>query len=44
MGSPEDEKDHQDDEAQDSVTLAKPFGLGKYEVTQGWRQEGRSLT
>ncbi len=38
MGSPEDEKDHQDDEAQVSVTLTKPFGLGKYEVTQGqWK-------
>ena len=35
MGSPEDEKDRQEDEAQVSVTLTKPFGLGKYEVTQG---------
>ena len=38
MGSPEDEKDHQDNEAQVSVTLTKPFGLGKTEVTQGqWK-------
>ena len=38
MGSPEDEKDHQEDEAQVSVTLTKPFGLGKTEVTQGqWK-------
>ena len=38
MGSPEDEKDHQEDEAQVSVTLTKPFLLGKYEVTQGqWK-------
>ena len=35
MGSPEGEKDHQKDEAQVTVTLTKPFGLGKYEVTQG---------
>ena len=35
MGSPEDEKDRQEDEAQVSVTLTKPFGLGKYEVNQG---------
>ena len=35
MGSPEDEKDHSDDEAQVSVTLTKSFGLGKTEVTQG---------
>ena len=39
MGSPEDEKDHQEDEAQVSVTLTKPFGLGKTEVTQGqWKE------
>ena len=38
MGSPEGEKDHQKDEAQVSVTLTKPFGLGKTEVTQGqWK-------
>ena len=38
MGSPEGEKDHQEDEAQVTVTLTKPFGLGKYEVTQGqWK-------
>ena len=38
MGSPEDEKDHQDNEAQVPVTLTKPFGLGKTEVTQGqWK-------
>ena len=35
MGSPKSEKNHQDREAQVSVTLTKPFGLGKYEVTQG---------
>jgi len=34
MGSPADEKDHQEDEAQVTVTLTKSFGLGKYEVTQ----------
>ena len=38
MGSPKDEKDHQESEAQVSVTLTKPFGLGKTEVTQGqWK-------
>ena len=38
MGSPEGEKDHQEDEAQVTVTLTKPFGLGKTEVTQGqWK-------
>ena len=38
MGSPEDEEDHQGEEAQVSVTLTKPFGLGKTEVTQGqWK-------
>ena len=39
MGSPEDEKDHQEDfEAQVRVTLTKPFRLGKTEVTQGqWK-------
>jgi len=35
MGSPEDEKDHCYAEAQVTVTLTKPFGLGKTEVTQG---------
>ena len=34
MGSPEDEKDHDDDETQHEVTLTKGFYLGKYEVTQ----------
>jgi len=38
MGSPEGEEDRQEDEAQVSVTLTKPFGLGKTEVTQGqWK-------
>ena len=38
MGSPAGEKDRRDNEAQVSVTLTKPFGLGKYEVTQGqWK-------
>ena len=38
MGSPEDEKDHCYAEAQVAVTLTKPLGLGKYEVTQGqWK-------
>ena len=38
MGSPESEKARCDDEAQVSVTLTKPFGLGKTEVTQGqWK-------
>jgi len=35
MGSPVGEKYRQEDEAQVSVTLTKPFGLGKTEVTQG---------
>ena len=35
MGSPEDEEYHQVDEVQVTVALTKPFGLGKYEVTQG---------
>ena len=39
MGSPAGEKNHQADEEQDAVTLTKPFGLGKTEVTQGqWEQ------
>ena len=40
MGSPEDEKDRREDiEAQVRVTLTKPFGLGKTDVTQGqWEQ------
>ena len=38
MGSPEDEKDRFGAEAQVRVTLTKPFGLGKTEVTQGqWK-------
>ena len=39
MGSPADEKDRVEErEAQVRVTLTKPFGLGKYEVTQGqWK-------
>ena len=38
MGSPASEKDREDDEAQVSVELTKPFGLGKTEVTQGqWK-------
>ena len=39
MGSPEGEKDREEfREAQVSVTLTKPFELGKYEVTQGqWK-------
>jgi len=36
MGSPEGEKDHDEErEAQVSVTLTKSFGLGKTEVTHG---------
>jgi len=35
MGSPAGEKDRQVNKAQVSVTLKKPFKLGKYEVTQG---------
>ena len=38
MGSPANEKNHFDDEAQVSVTLTQSFELGKYEVTQGlWK-------
>ena len=38
MGCPAGEKGHQEDEAQVRVTLTKPFGLGKTEVTQGqWK-------
>ena len=38
MGSPEDEEYHQECEAQVSVTLTKPFRLGKTAVTQGqWK-------
>jgi len=38
MGSPEDEEYRRDIESQVSVTLTKPFGLGKTEVTQGqWK-------
>jgi len=39
MGSPKSEKTREDDEVQVSVTLTKPFGLGKTEVTQGqWKE------
>ena len=39
MGSPAGEKDHKDNEEPVAVTLTKPFGLGKTEVTQGqWQQ------
>jgi len=39
MGSYEDEKDRHEEEAQVRVTLTQPFGLGKYEVTQGqWKK------
>ena len=39
MGSPAGEKDRAGWEAQVAVTLTKPFGLGKTEVTQGqWKQ------
>ena len=34
MGSPESEKDRDNDETQHEVTLTKPYYLGKYEVTQ----------
>jgi formylglycine-generating enzyme required for sulfatase activity len=34
MGRPAGEKDRRADEEQVAVTLTKPFGLGKYEVTQ----------
>ena len=38
MGSPEDEQGRGRSEAQVTVTLTKPFGLGKTEVTQGqWK-------
>ena len=39
MGSPAGEKGRKGDEEQVAVTLTKPFGLGKTEVTQGqWKQ------
>jgi len=39
MGSPAGEKHHKDNEEPVAVTLTKPFGLGKTEVTQGqWQQ------
>ena len=39
MGSPVGEKGRQENEAQITVTLIKPFSLGKTEVTQGqWKQ------
>ncbi len=34
MGSPEDEKDRDDDEDRHAVEITRPFYLGKYEVTQ----------
>ena len=34
MGSPEDEKDRDDNEMQHWVVITRPFYLGKYEVTQ----------
>jgi formylglycine-generating enzyme required for sulfatase activity len=34
MGSPDDEMDRKTDETLHTVTLTKPFDLGKYEVTQ----------
>ena len=42
MGSSVDEKDHQTNEAQVSVTLTKLFGLGRTEVTQGQRQRAKA--
>ena len=39
MGSPVGEKGRQENEAQITVTLIKPFSLGKTEVTQGqWKE------
>src|ERR1700728_3454165 len=39
MGSPEEEKQHIDDETQVRVTLTQGFWLGQHEVTQSeWRQ------
>ena len=35
MGSPESEKGRGSDETQHSVTISKPYWLGKYPVTQG---------
>ncbi|MBY0459660.1 MAG: formylglycine-generating enzyme family protein, partial [Gemmataceae bacterium] len=35
MGSPKEEKDRSDDEAQHEVTLTKDYFLGVYEVTRG---------
>jgi formylglycine-generating enzyme required for sulfatase activity len=38
MGSPADEADREDDEAQHRVEISQDFYLGKYEVTQGeWK-------
>ena len=34
MGSPESEKDHDEEEQQVEVTLTKPYYLGSTEVTQ----------
>ena len=39
MGSPAGEKGRQENEEQVTVTLTKPFGLGKTEVTQGQWQK-----
>jgi formylglycine-generating enzyme required for sulfatase activity len=39
MGSPDTEKDRDDDETQHQVTLSKPFYMGRTEVTQGqWKK------
>jgi formylglycine-generating enzyme required for sulfatase activity len=35
MGSPEDEKDREENEVQHAVEITQPFYLGKYEVTRG---------
>ena len=44
MGSPAGETGRGDDEIQHRVTIRKPFGLGKYEVTQGqWKAVMGSL-
>jgi len=43
MGSPTDERDRQENEAQVQVTLTKGFWLGKYEVTQSeWQRVMRT--
>ncbi|MFN7869957.1 MAG: SUMF1/EgtB/PvdO family nonheme iron enzyme [Planctomyces sp.] len=39
MGSPDSEKDRDNDETQHQVTLSKPFYMGRTEVTQGqWKK------